>query len=65
MNDIVISSLLNSFTESYGFQDFDESEQFERFCAFSVLNKHFNYSLSNDDLNDFSVAKTKELTLLR
>jgi hypothetical protein len=63
VNDIVISSLLDSFTESYGSQDFDESEQVERFRALSVLTKHSNYSLSNDDLNDFSVVKTKELTL--
>ena len=59
MKDIVIEGYLKSFIEDFGFQDLDESEQFERFCSFSILNKEFNYSLSDDDLNDISIGKNK------
>lgn len=59
MKDIVIEGYLKSFVEDFGFQDLDESEQFERFCSFSILNKEFNYSLSDDDLNDISIGKNK------
>lgn len=59
MKNIVVEGYLKSFVEDFGFQDLDESEQFERFCSFSILNKEFNYSLSDDDLNDISIGKNK------
>ncbi|MHB9011633.1 MAG: AIPR family protein [Ignavibacteriaceae bacterium] len=59
MRDIVIDGNLKTFVEDLGFQDLKESEQFERFCSFSILNKEFNYSLSGEDLNDISVGKNK------
>lgn len=59
MKDIVIEGNLKSFVEDFGFQDLPESEQFERFCSYSILNKEFNYSLSNEDLNDVSVGANK------
>lgn len=59
MKDIVIEGNLKSFVEDFGFQDLLESEQFERFCSFSILNKEFNYTLSSEDLNDISVGTNK------
>ena len=59
MKDIVIEGYLKSFAEDFGFQDLDEYEQFERFCAYSTFNKEFNYSLSSDDLNDISIGSNK------
>ena len=59
MKDIVIEGNLKSFVEDFGFQDLEESKQFERFCAFSILNKEFNYTLSSEDLNDISAGGNK------
>jgi hypothetical protein len=59
MKDIVVEGYLKSFVEDFGFQDLSESEKFERFCAFSCLNKEFNFSLASNDLNDISVGTNK------
>lgn len=56
MKDIVIDAYLKSFVEDFGFQDLKESQQFERFCSYSILNKEFNYSLSSNDLNEISIG---------
>ncbi len=59
MRDIVIEGNLKNFVEDLGYLDLKESDQFERFCSFSILNKEFNYTLSNEDLNDISVGTNK------
>lgn len=59
MKDIVVEGYLKAFVDNFGFQDMDESIQFERFCSYSTLNKEFNYTLSNEDLNDISIEKNK------
>ena len=59
MQDIVVESYLKDFIESQGFSDIEESEQFERFCSFSILNKEFSSSLNREDLDDISVGLNK------
>lgn len=59
MKDIVVSSHLNSFVESFGFQGLEEYEQFERFCFYALLNNVVNRSLLADDLDFISVGDNK------
>lgn len=57
--DITVESNLKGFSESYGFEKLDVSEQFERFCLFSIISKEATNSLSKDDIDAMSVKKNK------
>lgn len=59
MIDIVVESHLKSFVDSYGFQTIAESEQFERFCFYSLLSNAVSHSLNTEDLDDVSVNKNR------
>lgn len=57
--DVTVSRNLKSFVENFGFENLLESEQFERFCVYSILNKEINRSLTDDDLDSISVGQNK------
>lgn len=57
--DITIESNLKGFSESFGFEKLDTSEQFERFCLFSIVSKEAMNSLSRDDIEAMSVKQNK------
>ncbi len=57
--DVAVARNLKSFVENFGFQNLEESEQFERFCIYSILNKEINRSLGDDDLESISVGKNQ------
>ena len=57
--DVTVSRNLKSFVENFGFESLEESEQFERFCVYSILNKEINRSLTDDDLDSISVGQNK------
>lgn len=59
MNDIIVKGHLKAFTENFGFDDLQESEMFERFCSYALLSKHFDYTLTSDDLENLSVGLNK------
>ncbi len=59
MNDQIIDGLVKSFVQNFDIDDLSEFEKFERFCAYSLLNKEFLYNLSSNDLEDFSVGDNK------
>ncbi len=57
--DVAVARNLKSFIENFGFQNLEESEQFERFCVYSILNKEINRPLGDDDLESISVGTNK------
>lgn len=57
--DVTANRNLKSFVENFGFESLEESEQFERFCVYSILNKEINRSLTDDDLDSISVGQNK------
>jgi hypothetical protein len=59
MKDIVVASHLKSFVESFGLLELEESEQFERFCFYSLLNNQVSRPLNTDDLEAVSVGENK------
>ncbi|HMZ67586.1 MAG TPA: AIPR family protein, partial [Leptospiraceae bacterium] len=59
MQDLVITGNLNSFKDNFGFENLKESEQFERFCFFSLLNREVRYALNPNDIDSISVGENK------
>lgn len=59
MKDLVLEGYLNSFAENFGIANLLESEQFERFCIYALLNKSLKYELNLEDLEAISVGKNK------
>lgn len=59
MQDLVITGNLNSFKDNFGFENLKESEQFERFCFFSLLNREVRYALNPNDIDAISVGYNK------
>jgi hypothetical protein len=57
--DVTTNRNLKSFVENFGFESLKVSEQFERFCVYSVLNKEINRSLTDDDLDSISVGQNQ------
>ncbi len=59
MQDLVVTSHLKSFNENFGFEDLQESKQFERFCFYSILNNELNHSLTAEDIESIDIGENK------